>query len=62
MQDRKQGTNQARTGRRNTGGLPVARDATQINEMRCTPEIRGDRDEQPGSADHNRERSPQTSS
>ena len=57
MQRAKQGTNQDKTEKRDTGGLPVAKDATQRNEDRRTPESRGDRDDHLGGFNQNRERS-----
>ena len=56
MQRAKQGQNQDKTERRDTGGLPVAQDATQRNEPRRTPESRGDRDDHLGGNNQNRER------
>jgi len=64
MQRAKQGTNKDKTDdRRNTGGLPVAKDAsntgkdvTQRNEPRRTPESRGDRDDHIGGHNQTRER------
>lgn len=58
MQDEKQGVNQRKTEKRNTGGLPIARDATQLGNARNTPESRGDREDHPGNADQDRERNP----
>lgn len=62
MQRARQGTNQdkpattGQTPKRDTGGLPVAHDATQRNEGRRTPESRGDRDDHLGGHNQNRER------
>lgn len=57
MQRAKQGTNKDKPDNRNTGGLPVARDATQRNEPRRTPESRGDRDDHIGSDNQRQQRS-----
>lgn len=57
MQRTKQGGNQDKPGTAsNTGGLPVAKDATQLNKPRRTDESRGDRDDHLGGHNQNRER------
>lgn len=55
MQDEKQGPDRVRTGKRNTGGLPVARDATQLHDARRTPESPVDRDKALGASDRDQE-------
>ena len=57
MQDKKQATNRPRTDKRNTGGLPVARDATQLSEARGRAENAVDRDEDLRAGTQDQERS-----
>jgi hypothetical protein len=51
-----QGTNKDKPADGRNVGLPVAKDATQRNEPRRTPESRGDRDDHLGGSNQNRER------
>ncbi|QHI99779.1 hypothetical protein GT347_18410 [Xylophilus rhododendri] len=51
-----QGSNRDKPETTRTVGLPVAKDATQRNEARRTPESRGDRDDHLGGHNQNRER------
>jgi len=56
MQNTHQDSQQGKTERRDTGGLPVAQDATQRNEPPRTPENQGDRDDHLGGHNQSRER------
>ena len=57
MQRAKQGPQQDKPDTpARTGGLPVAKDATQLNQPRRTGESPGDRDDHLGGHNQNRER------